>query len=217
MTKVNSEDHKEKLEKCYIEIYDRHDEMVWEGWSDKDGEFYVTGLYPGEYEVYERYAPEGFAREKKFWTLTVKDDMTARGKQITDEPVRIAIKKISAFTGEPLEGAVFGLYDEDGELVETQTSGEDGMLYFERLDWGKYTIEELEAPAGFMASVIRLNITDKYMNEDEPYIVRNAGTVNTGIGPVPIFLGPACGIGALGGIALLVILKGKKKDDEDAQ
>ena len=219
MTKVNSEDHKEKLEKCYIEIYDRHDEMVWEGWSDKDGEFYVTGLYPGEYEVYERYAPEGFAREKKFWTLTVKDDMTARGKQITDEPVRIAIKKISAFTGEPLEGAVFGLYDEDGKLVETQTSGEDGMLYFERLDWGKYTIEELEAPAGFMASgkVIRLNITDKYMNEDEPYIVRNAGTVNTGIGPVPIFLGPACGIGALGGIALLVILKGKKKDDEDAQ
>ena len=219
MTKVNSEDHKEKLEKCYIEIYDRHDEMVWEGWSDKDGEFYVTGLYPGEYEVYERYAPEGFAREKKFWTLTVKDDMTARGKQITDEPVRIAIKKISAFTGEPLEGAVFGLYDEDGKLVETQTSGEDGMLYFERLDWGKYTIEELEAPAGFMASgkVIRLNITDKYMNEDEPYIVRNAGTVNTGIGPVPIFLGPACGIGALGGIALLVILNGKKKDDEDAQ
>lgn len=76
--------------------------------------------------------------------------------------------------------------------METQTSGEDGMLYFERLDWGKYTIEELEAPAGFRASgkVIRLNITDKYMNEDEPYIVRNAGTVNTGHRPVPIFLGP---------------------------
>lgn len=220
MKKVNSEDTKEQLEGCYIEIYDKHDNMVWEGWSDQNGEFYVTGLYPGEYQVYERYAPEGFARENLFWTITVKDDMTARGKEISDEPVRIAVKKISAFTGEPLEGAVFGLYDENGQLVDTQTSGEDGMLYFERLDWGEYSIEELQAPAGFMASgrIIRLKITDKYMNQEDPYVVRNAGTVNTGIGPVPIFLGPTAAAGALGGIAILVITKSrrKQKEGEDA-
>ena len=218
ITKVNAQNPSEKLAGCYIEIYNEDDAMVWEGWSDENGAFYVTGLRPGEYQIYERCAPDGFAREKLFWPLTVKGDMTARGRQIADQPVRIAIKKISAFTGEALEGAVFGLYNEAGKLVETQTSGADGMLYFERLSPGNYTVEELQAPAGFMASgkIIHLNITDKYVNQEEPYVVRNAGTVNTGIGPVPIFLGPAAGIAAFGGAVLLLVFKNGSKKQKDS-
>ena len=217
MKKVNSENTKERLEDCYIEIYDKHDNMVWEGWSDEDGEWYVTGLYPGEYQVWERYAPEGFARTGKWHTLTVKDDMTSKGRVLYNDPVKIAIKKVDVLNNNPLAGAKFGLYDEDGKLIDTQITNEDGLCFFSKLKPGEFIVEELEAPEGYVASgkIIRVEITDKWINRD-PYIVRNAPAVNTGADVIPYLTSPygIGGFGAVGAAILLVIRSKRKKDDE---
>ena len=217
MKKVNSENTKERLEDCYIEIYDKHDELVFEGWSDEDGEWYVTGLYPGEYQVWERYAPEGFARTGKWHTLTVKDDMTPKGRVLYNDPVKITIKKVDVLNNNPLAGAKFGLYDEDGKLIDTQITNEDGLCFFSKLKPGEFTVEELEAPEGYVASgkIIRVEITDKWINRD-PYIVRNAPAVNTGADVIPYLTSPygIGGFGAVGAAILLVIRSKRKKDDE---
>ena len=217
MKKVNSENTKERLEDCYIEIYDKHDELVFEGWSDEDGEWYVTDLYPGEYQVWERYAPEGFARTGKWHTLTVKDDMTPKGRVLYNDPVKITIKKVDVLNNNPLAGAKFGLYDEDGKLIDTQITNEDGLCFFSKLKPGEFTVEELEAPEGYVASgkIIRVEITDKWINRD-PYIVRNAPAVNTGADVIPYLTSPygIGGFGAVGAAILLVIRSKRKKDDE---
>ena len=219
MKKVNSEDTKERLEDCYIEIYDKNDELVFEGWSDQDGEWYVTGLYPGDYQVWERYAPEGFSRTGKWHALTVNDDMTPTGRVLYNDPVKVTVKKVDALNGKPLAGAEFGLFDENGQLVDTQTSGEDGLCSFTKIKQGKFTIEELKSPAGYMASgkIIRLEITDKHVNQEDPYIVRNAPVVATGADVIPYLVSPygITALGAAGATVLLVIRsKRKKKHDE---
>lgn len=215
MKKADSENSDKYLEKCYIEIFDKRNELVWEGWSDESGEWYVTGLYPGEYRIWERYAPEGYARSGRWLPLTVKSDMTAKGTTITNDPVKITIQKVDGEIGEPLAGAQFGLYDETGRLVETAVTDDEGFCSFRQLDWGEYTVEELEAPEGYIASgkIIRFKVDDRYQN-GQPYEVRNYPIVHTGAGVTYLWHSPVLGSVGTGAVVLVIVLAKRKRDEE---
>lgn len=51
--------------------------------------------------------------------------------------------------GNPVPGAVFALYDEDGEQIATAMSAGDGSLKFRNLPTGTYTLQEVSAPEGY--------------------------------------------------------------------
>ena len=53
---------------------------------------------------------------------------------------------------EPLPGAVFGLFDEQGNKVQEAVSDADGIVLFSKIPYGTYTIRELSAPSGYHAS-----------------------------------------------------------------
>lgn len=215
MKKADSENSDKYLEKCYIEIFDKRNELVWEGWSDESGEWYVTGLYPGEYRIWERYAPEGYARSGRWLPLTVKSDMTAKGTTITNDPVKITIQKVDGEIGKPLAGAQFGLYDETGRLIETAVTDDEGFCSFLQLDWGEYTVEELEAPEGYIASgkIIRFKVDDRYQN-GQPYEVRNYPIVHTGAGVTYLWHSPVLGSVGTGAVVLVIVLAKRKRDEE---
>ncbi len=61
---------------------------------------------------------------------------------------KITLTKVSD-TGAPLAGAVFELRRADGRVVDTQTSGEDGVVTFSDVAYGKYTVVESKAPQGY--------------------------------------------------------------------
>ncbi|MCQ4638595.1 prealbumin-like fold domain-containing protein, partial [Anaerovorax odorimutans] len=67
----------------------------------------------------------------------------------TPKPTFLLLNKISASTGKPLEGAIFGLYDSKKKLIEKQTSDENGKVIFENLKPGTYYYRELQAPKGY--------------------------------------------------------------------
>ena len=69
-----------------------------------------------------------------------------------------------------LQGAEFGLYDESGKLVMTAVSDVEGKARFIGMDYGKYTVRELSAPAGYLLSrdVISITIDEGYTNTDQP-------------------------------------------------
>ena len=51
--------------------------------------------------------------------------------------------------GNELDGAVFGLYDKDGKEVSKGTT-KDGVIVWDGLELGNYTVIELAAPAGYL-------------------------------------------------------------------
>lgn len=68
-------------------------------------------------------------------------------------PCDIQAFKTNGITKAPLPHAIFGLYDENGVLIEQQESDENGYLAFTPQVWGqKLQIREIRAPEGYQIS-----------------------------------------------------------------
>ncbi|MBC3515237.1 Cna B-type domain-containing protein [Neobittarella massiliensis] len=64
-------------------------------------------------------------------------------------------------TGQPLPGAVFTLHDKSGKTVDQQaTSGRSGLVHFDHVDPGQYTLDE-QCPSGF-ATAPSYEVTVQY-------------------------------------------------------
>src|SRR5690625_1535361 len=63
--------------------------------------------------------------------------------------VTITITKIDATDNTTLAGAQFEIRDSDNQVVETKTTGSDGNVVFDNLNWDIYTLVETEAPEGY--------------------------------------------------------------------
>ena len=64
----------------------------------------------------------------------------------------ITVYKTDGETAQPLAGALFTLYEYDGsagQAVSTGTTGQDGLLVFDRLAPGSYLLEEKAPPPGY--------------------------------------------------------------------
>ncbi|PEM46667.1 MSCRAMM family protein, partial [Bacillus wiedmannii] len=62
-------------------------------------------------------------------------------------------------SGKVLEGAEFRLKNENGQLVgEAKTTNKDGIVKFENLVPGKYTLEETKAPEGYKAVEVTVEV-----------------------------------------------------------
>lgn len=132
-----------------------------------NGVYELTNVDPGTYYIHEISAPEGYGINTGYFEVTVET-----GKSVSDpliyEPVtdqgggvildradsgRILIKKTDADSSEKLNGAVFNIYSEDGELADTVTIEEGGMnvsrLLPAAIGGTTYKIREIKAPAGY--------------------------------------------------------------------
>ena len=146
-------------------------------WWNPDGENYIS---PGEYTVTEKVAPPGFELSTEARHLSLHFDKT-NGLITTSGPLvfkdykkkKILIKKIDQ-DGNPLPGAIFGIY-KDGELLAQTTTNPGGELEFygpeyRGLESGHYVIEELVPPDGYLMPAIhsahvQVDAEDRSVNE----------------------------------------------------
>ena len=68
------------------------------------------------------------------------------------------LKKVDAQTGDALRGAVFTLTDANGDVVQTQTSNDSGLLRFSDLTEGHYTLAETRVPSGYRDAHIAIDV-----------------------------------------------------------
>lgn len=80
-----------------------------------------------------------------------------------------------AVNNEPLSGAVFELYDAEGELIDTVTSGSDGIIRFTDLTIGLYTLKEIQAPSGYIALDREIPLEVRVNDSDELEILIDYG------------------------------------------
>ena len=80
-----------------------------------------------------------------------KDGETvSAGDPFTNTKIRadITLTKVDK-AGKPLAGAKFALRDKDGKTVQEAVSAANGLVVFERVAYGTYTVVETAAPAGY--------------------------------------------------------------------
>ena len=121
--------------------------------TDANGSVTSGALPYGEYELRELAAADGYEPPLTPFPFRI-------GSQ--DEMVEIAIAnhriigglkvvKTDAENGRPLPGAVFGLYDTDGQKLAELTTDGNGEATRHGLVKGAYVLKELSAPEGYVA------------------------------------------------------------------
>ena len=108
----------------------------------------LNKLSPGTYYVEEIEAPSGYQLNKNKESFTIDENTTSI--QVTMKNVKsyIYIGKIDSNTKEYVAGAKLKLTSEDGSYDKTFTSSNEPFKV--EVPYGKYTLEEVEAPEGYI-------------------------------------------------------------------
>lgn len=227
--------------------------------SNSSGYVEATGLAWGTYTLTETQAPRGHnlpeTEELRTCTFTLsytsnKDALTA--STITDasknhamiagdtpsmqnERVKtdVTLLKVDSDTNDPLAGAKFALYADDGDgvfnaakdqKVTEQETGSDGKALYPQLTVGTYYLKETYAPAGYQlsTSIYRVYVYDvkgeaggaednmiRVGSQDgsdmkAPSTANTVTIANRPIPKLPVTAGPGIGPMVGGGLTLLI-------------
>ena len=130
--------------------------------TGKDGKSNLLSVLAGKYYyVREISAPKGYKQDNGVYRLKAADSVSATTwTELKDEPLQgfVYVKKVSSdpaadtdLEGSPysLEGAVYTLYDSDGNSVGTLKTGKDGISNELKVNAGSYTLRETTPSPGF--------------------------------------------------------------------
>ncbi|UOQ86863.1 SpaA isopeptide-forming pilin-related protein [Gracilibacillus salinarum] len=178
VTKVDA-DNDSPLEGAEFTLYDNTGEQALRTYTtDTDGKVVFQNLLYGEYILKETNAPTGYvtgiANEQ---TVEVNGDpssITIENEKIIRD---VTLTKVDADTNQPLEGVVFELQDQDGNVVagyEQLETDEDGKITVLDLDPGSYSFVELEPLFGYHALENPINFTiDSEQTEVKELVAEN--------------------------------------------
>lgn len=165
LTKVDAEYPANKLTGAVFELYvdtdkdqklTEKDELVGEIPEISEGIYQTDGLLYGRYFVKEKTAPEGFKLDENAYYFEISEDgkivdvENEAGVGFINQPItgKLELTKTDVADGKPLPNAGFRIKDEDGNIVATGVTDENGIAIF-TLRYGKYTYQEYNAPEGY--------------------------------------------------------------------
>ncbi|MFZ4451666.1 SpaA isopeptide-forming pilin-related protein [Salibacterium aidingense] len=157
LTKVDQDDPGTTLEGAVYKLQDGEGNLVQEDLvTGEDGKLVIDALYPGDYQLVEVDAPEHYQMpenpeaipftipkgQEEIQTLTDNNELI---------PGSVALTKVDEEDPEQtLEGAVFELQNEDGNVLEEGlTTDGEGRIVISDLRPGSYQFVETEAPDGY--------------------------------------------------------------------
>ncbi|MBR6732078.1 MAG: Cna B-type domain-containing protein [Bacteroidales bacterium] len=145
--------------------------------TDENGVVSVTNLEPGTYRYEETEAPVHYSMGADSLvtdSFVVKDNETQRQEKSVEllnqieDPAGVITLTVKDDAGEPIEGAVFDMYDQDG-LVEQKMglrTDSEGKLVVTGLEPGTYYFQQVSTPYEYkMPSESK---TDSVTVKDEP-------------------------------------------------
>lgn len=119
--------------------------------SDENGEVHFKGIPYGVYEIEESEAATGYVKSDKKLVAVIKEDgelVELENYENTKIKGSIVIKKVDADSKEVLAGVEFGIY-QNGVLLQQGVTDSLGLISFENMVYGEYTVKEIKALAGY--------------------------------------------------------------------
>ena len=152
--KVDSKNSSIKLSGAVFEVYDSEEKLKGTITTDSQGKGSLGNLEYGEYTLVEKTAPVGYVLFSDIVTVNVNSQGITY-KTITNTKIlgKISILKVDSTDADiKLPGAVFEVKDSEGTVVDTITTGENGVGTSKELPYGNYTVTEVSAPPGYELS-----------------------------------------------------------------
>ena len=153
-----------------IEVRNEQGEMIYRATTDANGEIPDIPVTPGTYAFREILAPSGYALNEAETRFTVDEQGNVTGNtMLRDDYTRVQLRKQDE-NGVPLSGVEFALVTETGMRLTTAVSDANGLVTFEKIPYGRYTVEETQPlPGYFKAAVhVRLTVDGTFVNPNEP-------------------------------------------------
>ncbi|WP_195972444.1 SpaA isopeptide-forming pilin-related protein [Clostridium thermobutyricum] len=142
--------------------------------TDSNGIAEIPNLMQGSYQVKEVQAPTGYEINNNVYNTNVSAGQTDT-LNVSDQVIKgkVQIVKLNGNTSTPLAGAKFGVYASDaigvkaGTEVATLTTNANGFATTGDLNYGTYTIKEIEAPKGYFLNKESENVD---ITQDKTYV-----------------------------------------------
>lgn len=140
----------QEIEGAKMQILDQEGKVV-EEWVSKKEAHVVYALAPGEYILHEEQAPteQGYVRAEDV-KFVVEETRDVQKVKMEDDHTKVSISKTDITDGKEIEGAKLQILDQDGEVVESWTTGEEHLI--EYLPVGTYTLHEEAAVDGYIVA-----------------------------------------------------------------
>ncbi|MDY5233211.1 MAG: SpaA isopeptide-forming pilin-related protein [Faecalicoccus sp.] len=153
LTKVDA-DTRQPLEGVTFGLFtNASDEPVLQETTDEKGTLTFKDVEYGDYVLKEIATLDSH----NLWTGSMEIHMDEEGKRIDLGTIQneikkgyATLKKVDADTHQPLSDVVFGLFLKEGETpYQTAKTDEEGVVTFDKIPYGSYTVKEMEAPEGY--------------------------------------------------------------------
>lgn len=140
----------QEIEGAKMQILDQEGKVV-EEWVSKKEAHVVYALAPGEYILHEEQAPteQGYVRAEDV-KFVVEETGDVQKVKMEDDHTKVSISKTDITDDKEIEGAKLQILDQDGEVVESWTTGEEHLI--EYLPVGTYTLHEEAAVDGYIVA-----------------------------------------------------------------
>ena len=116
----------------------------------------VSDLSDGTYKIVETDTPDGYIKSDKEYEVTISSSNPNPSITIENEPIIVNLGKIDARTGEYIAGATMRLSRLDGEMEPITFVSTNSPYTVERLPKGIYSLEEIEAPIGYVGTASKI-------------------------------------------------------------
>ncbi|MCM2675893.1 SpaA isopeptide-forming pilin-related protein [Alkalicoccobacillus plakortidis] len=178
LLKVNKHDSSETLAGAEFSLFDAEDNLLEEKLvTNEEGKLVVEGLAPGSYYFVETKAPTDFVVDATPITFVIKrsEKTTIEKVPVTNELIRgqvSLVKTDSLDSSIVLPGATFELRHENGAIVATEVTNEEGILIFTNVLPGDYVVVEVEAPFGYEPDATPIPVTVERSQDEIPLLAK---------------------------------------------
>lgn len=153
-----------------IEVRNEQGEMIYRATTDANGEIPDIPVTPGTYAFREILAPSGYALNEAETRFAVDEQGNVTGNtMLRDDYTRVQFCKQDE-NGVPLSGVEFALVTETGTRLMTAVSDANGLVTFEKIPYGRYTVEETQPLPGYFKTAVHVHLTvdGTFVNPNEP-------------------------------------------------
>ncbi|MDO4269544.1 MAG: SpaA isopeptide-forming pilin-related protein [Eubacteriales bacterium] len=141
--------------------------------TDINGEIDLSKLEPGAYEVRELAGPEGYLMDDSVRIVQINPDENANFVFTNTPKPSLVIVKYDPNTGKYLPGATFRIAKvEDGSHYLDRVTGTDGRIVLHDLEPGVYSVQELEAPSGYVRNDTEYHV-ELFAGKESQLVVNN--------------------------------------------